>query len=71
VHVRLAGSTSARAAVALRDLLREDADARAAYAGDKRRLAALHPDDVDAYAEGKTPLLVPLLARALGRDGRL
>lgn len=66
VHVRLAGSTSARAAVALRDLLRADTGARRRYEADKRRLAALHPDDVDAYAEGKTGLLVPLLERALG-----
>lgn len=65
VHVRLAGSTSARAAVALRDLLRTDDDARRRYEADKRRLSALHPDDVEAYAEGKTGLLVPLLERAL------
>lgn len=66
VHVRLAGSTSARAVVALRDLLRADASARTAYEAQKRRLAALHPNDVDAYAEAKTPLLLPLLVRALG-----
>jgi dephospho-CoA kinase len=67
VHVRVAGSTAARAAVALRDLLRGDAEARRRYEGEKRRLAVLHPDDVDAYAEAKTPVLVPLLQRALAR----
>lgn len=70
VHVRVAGSTGARAAVALRDLLREDASARQAYEVEKRRLAALHPQDVDAYAEGKTALLVPLLRRVMNGGRR-
>jgi dephospho-CoA kinase len=65
VHVRVAGSTGARAALGVRDLLRADSAARDAYAREKHRLAALHPDDVDAYAEGKTPFLLPLLRRAL------
>ena len=65
VHVRVAGTTSARAAVALRDLLRDDPQARGAYEAEKVRLAARWPDDVDAYAEGKTAVLVPLLVRAL------
>lgn len=70
VHVRVAGSTSARAALALRDLLRHDPAARARYEAEKRRLAALHPDDVDAYAEGKTPVLLDLLqqVRAQGES---
>ena len=65
VHVRVAGSTSARVAVALRDLLRADPGARQAYSEEKARLAAWSPHDVDAYAEGKTAFLVPLLVRAL------
>jgi dephospho-CoA kinase len=69
VHVRVAGSTSARAVLALRDLLRADPEVRRRYEVEKRRLAAAYPDDVDAYAEGKTPLLVPLLARALSSGG--
>lgn len=72
LHVRVAGSTGARAATALRDLLGEDAEARVGYRDDKRRLAALHPDDVDAYAEGKTAVLVPLLVRAMAaKDSEL
>jgi dephospho-CoA kinase len=72
VHVRLAGSTSARATVALRDLLRAEPQALARYEREKRRLAARHPDDVDAYAEAKTPVLVPLLLQALrDRDREL
>ena len=63
LHVRVASSTGAQAATALRDLLRRDEQARAEYESDERRLAALHADD--AYAEGKTPVLVPLLVRAM------
>jgi dephospho-CoA kinase len=65
VHVRVAGSAGARCAVALRDLLRADAQVREDYAAVKRDLAARHPEDVDAYAEDKTSFLVPLLVRAL------
>ncbi len=32
-------------------------------------LVAAHPDDVDAYAEGKTPALLPLLRRTLAPGG--
>ncbi len=69
VHVRVAGTASARAAVAFRDLLRSDPAVREEYAAVKRDLAARHREDVDAYAEGKTPFLEPLLARALGTAG--
>lgn len=65
VHVRVAGSAAARAAVALRDVLRSDPQARCDYAAAKVALAGRSPDDVDAYAEGKTAPLVPLLRRAL------
>lgn len=69
VHVRVAGSTGARAALVLRDVLRADAAARQRYEAEKRRLAALHPHDVDAYAEGKTPLVVQLVRPALSSGG--
>jgi dephospho-CoA kinase len=68
VHVRVAGSTGARMASALPGLLRADPAARSRYEVEKRRLAAAHPDDVDAYAEGKTVVLVPLLRRALAAE---
>jgi len=61
VHVRVAGTTAARAAVTLRDLLRADEQARQAYEARKQRLAEQHRDDVDAYSEGKTDLIVALL----------
>jgi dephospho-CoA kinase len=71
VHVRVAGTTGAQAMVALRDLLRADASARDAYGAAKGRLAELHADDVEAYAEAKTPVLVPLLEQALtGEEDR-
>jgi dephospho-CoA kinase len=66
VHVRVAGSTSARASLALRDRLRADARAREEYAALKTQLAERHADDVDAYAEGKSELVVRLTAQALG-----
>jgi dephospho-CoA kinase len=65
VHVRVAGTAGARGAIAVRDRLRADPQLREHYAAVKRELAAQHPDDVEAYAEGKTPFLEPLLARAL------
>ncbi len=67
VHVRVAGSTAARASVAFRDRMCADAQAREDYAALKRRLAERHGDDVDAYSEGKSDLVVRLTAPALRR----
>lgn len=69
VHVRVAGSAGARMAVALRDRLRADPEARERYEALKQRLAAEHPDDVDACAEAKTPLVVALVRPALAPSG--
>lgn len=69
VHVRVAGSTGARMAVALRDRLRADPQARERYEALKQRLAAEHADDVDAYAEAKTALVVALVRPALTSSG--
>ncbi|MGH3744897.1 MAG: dephospho-CoA kinase, partial [Mycobacteriales bacterium] len=52
LHVRAAGSAGHRAALTFRDWLRADAEVRAAYEAEKRRLAAEHPD-IEAYAEAK------------------
>ncbi len=65
VHVRVAGSAGARLALAFRDRLRQDDAARADYEALKRRLLAAHPDDVDAYAEGKTAFVLAT-ARTVG-----
>lgn len=68
VHVRVAGSAAARTAVALRELLRADPQARRQYASVEAALADRHPDDVDGGAEGESAVLVPLLVRALARS---
>lgn len=60
VHVRVAGSTGARAAVALRDLLRRDAAARAELERAQRGAA---PD------AGRPAVPTPLLRRALRASG--
>lgn len=46
----------------LRDLLRSNPTARQAYEDVKVRLAAQHPDDREAYTEGKTDVVTTLLA---------
>jgi dephospho-CoA kinase len=63
VHVRVAGSAGARAQRDFCDLLRADPAVREHYAELKARLAAEHPEDVDAYAEGKTGFIVSSLCR--------
>ncbi len=70
-HVHLCEPTSAvgRATLALRDYLRDQPELREAYAKEKRRLAAVHIGDTadrrEAYAQGKSPFLEPLIERAL------
>lgn len=68
VHVRVDGTTGARMALRFRDRLRADPAARSEYEAEKRRLAALHPDDVDAYAEAKTHVVVRLATAAGGTE---
>jgi GrpB-like predicted nucleotidyltransferase (UPF0157 family)/quercetin dioxygenase-like cupin family protein len=48
----------------LRDLLRDDADARRRYAEIKRHSAGLAGGDIEAYGTTKSPLIAELLARA-------
>ncbi|HXJ63333.1 MAG TPA: GrpB family protein, partial [Actinomycetota bacterium] len=55
LHVCEAGSDWERRHMAFRDALRADPDLRARYEAEKRRVAALHPDDTLAYADAKTP----------------
>jgi GrpB-like predicted nucleotidyltransferase (UPF0157 family) len=47
----------------LRDHLRAHPDDAAAYGALKLELARRHPDDIDAYIEGKTPFIVDILSR--------
>jgi GrpB-like predicted nucleotidyltransferase (UPF0157 family) len=55
LHVCESGGEWERRHVAFRDALRDDDDLRARYEAEKRRIAALHPDDTLAYADAKTP----------------
>ena len=68
-HVRVRSSPAWEEAVLLRDRLRADRVLAADYAGLKERLAAEHPDDVEAYAEAKAPWIRAALARAHSRRG--
>jgi dephospho-CoA kinase len=55
LHVRVAGSPGWRFALCFRDWLRADPAARAEYAAEKRRVAALHAGDANTsgYADDK------------------
>lgn len=55
--------------VLLRDLLREDADARERYASLKRRNVEVADDDVDVYVAAKARLVAELLTRARAERG--
>jgi GrpB-like predicted nucleotidyltransferase (UPF0157 family) len=52
--------------LAFRDYLRVHGDVAAEYAAVKRRLAAEHRFDRDAYTQAKTPFVRSVIARALG-----
>jgi GrpB-like predicted nucleotidyltransferase (UPF0157 family) len=53
----------------LRDLLREDAVARARYSDLKRRNAEAANEDIDVYVESKAELVAELLTRARAERG--
>ncbi|HEX2865027.1 MAG TPA: GrpB family protein [Deinococcales bacterium] len=57
-----AGSLAVHNHLALRDFLRGHPDRAREYGELKVRLAADHPHDIDAYIEGKTALIVSVLA---------
>jgi GrpB-like predicted nucleotidyltransferase (UPF0157 family) len=71
VHLHVVGLADEQWAcyLALRDRLRRDAAARAAYAALKRELVARHADDPAAYTAGKAELIARLLAEERGRRG--
>ncbi len=64
LYVCPAGCVPLRNHLAVRDYLRQSPEAVAEYADLKRRLAAEHPDDIDAYIEGKSAFILSILARA-------
>ncbi|HEY3800566.1 MAG TPA: GrpB family protein [Caulobacteraceae bacterium] len=57
VHVRRAGAWNEQWALLFRDYLRAHPAAATAYAAEKRRLAALYPDDRHAYTDAKGDFL--------------
>jgi len=70
VHVCESGGEWERQHVAFRDALRNDPDLRRRYEAEKRRVAALHPDDSMAYADAKTPW-IRAEERRLGAGGEV
>ena len=57
LHIREAGRFNQRYPLLMRDFLRANAQAAAAYGEIKSQLARLHPTDVDAYYAVKDPVM--------------
>lgn len=64
-HVFQQGSAEIDRHLAFRDYLRARPDEAQAYAAEKRRVQALHPEDSAAYSQGKGDWVVACEARAL------
>ena len=72
MHIFAASDTAnIRRHLAVRDYLRAHPAARDAYAALKRRLAAAHPWDIEAYCDGKDAFVRALEAEALAAAGPL
>lgn len=65
VHFYAQGSPNARRHLAFRDYLRSHPDVAAAYAHDKLRAGAIHPDDSVAYSGEKGAWIREAEAKAL------
>jgi GrpB-like predicted nucleotidyltransferase (UPF0157 family) len=65
LHLVPLGSALWRDRLAFRDALRADIGLRDAYADLKRRLAAAHPHDREAYTDAKGPFVAAVLAGTL------
>ena len=69
IHLCEAGGKEERRHLAFRDFLREHPEEAAAYAGEKRRLAAEFRsssfESRNAYAEAKSAFIEPIIERAL------
>ena len=64
LYVCVEGCIALRNHIAVRDLLRKDADLRAEYAAVKMELAEREVADIDEYCEGKNQILGKILERA-------
>lgn len=65
VHAFRAGDPHVARHMAFRDYLIAHPEAARAYGELKRQLAAAHPDDIEAYMDGKDPFIREHQARAL------
>lgn len=63
LYVCVDGSVGLRNHLTLRDHLRKHSEDAATYSALKKRLAVEHPNDIDAYVEGKTAFIISILAR--------
>lgn len=70
LHLVPYGSPMWHEKLAFRDRLRQDAELRGEYAALKRRLAALHRNDREAYTEAKAPFIVAATRAALDNPRR-
>jgi GrpB-like predicted nucleotidyltransferase (UPF0157 family) len=70
IHLTPIGSSFWRDHRTFRDYLRSHPDAAADYIALKLDLAARHPQDREAYIEGKTAFVSDILNRARGVHGR-
>ena len=65
VHAFQKGSPDIRRHLAFRDFLRAHPDCARQYSDLKRKLADLHPHDIEAYMDGKDPFIKEMQSRAL------
>lgn len=63
LYVCIEGTENVVNHIMLRNHLRKSEAARVAYGKLKQTLAEKHPNDIDAYVEGKTELITSLLAK--------
>lgn len=64
IHVVVWGEPAWKHYICFRDYLRTFSDKRAEYEADKRRLAAMYPDDRSAYTAGKAALIDRMIKEA-------
>jgi GrpB-like predicted nucleotidyltransferase (UPF0157 family) len=65
VHVFADGSPHVARHLAFRDFMRAHGELARQYSDLKRRLAELHPNDIEAYMDGKDAFIKEMEARAL------
>ena len=70
VHIYESGHPAVGEYLLLRDHLRSDADDRALYESTKRALMEKRWDDMNAYADAKTEVIVAIKERARAARGR-